>query len=213
MPGTLDQLLSHVYWLGGSPCAGKSSIADTLSQRYGMQLYRCDEAFYRHLNQITPDEQPVFYQVMHLSSEDLWMRPVAQQVEETIEIYREEFPLILADLLALPLDRPILAEGAALMPDLVAALLADPRRGMWVVPSPEFQRHHYKQRDWWWDVVRECSDPRQAFEHWRQRDSQFALQVAELAQVRGFGLLRVDGQTSLAENAALVEAHYGYLVD
>src|SRR5512133_1785392 len=188
MPGTLDQLLSHVYWLGGSPCAGKSSIADTLSQRYGMQLYRCDEAFYRHLDQITPDEQPVFYRVMHLSSEALWMRPVAQQVEETIEIYHEEFPLILADLLALPLDRPILAEGAALMPDLVAPLLADPRRGMWVVPSPEFQRHHYEQRDWWRDVVRERSHPPHALEHWMQCERLVAREVAELAQVRGFGL-------------------------
>ena len=26
----------RIYWLGGSPCAGKSSVADLLAERYGL---------------------------------------------------------------------------------------------------------------------------------------------------------------------------------
>ena len=50
----LQQALAHVYWLGGSPCAGKSSIADSLVERYGFRLYRCDEAYFVHEKVVTP---------------------------------------------------------------------------------------------------------------------------------------------------------------
>lgn len=33
MPG-LKQALSHVYWIGGSPCAGKTSIASKLVEDF-----------------------------------------------------------------------------------------------------------------------------------------------------------------------------------
>ncbi len=122
----LCQALSHVYWIGGSPCSGKTSLARRLVERFGWEYYDCDQAFWRHKEIVTPAAQPVFYRVMHLSPEDLWMRPVEQQVREEFAIYREEFPLILADLLALPRTRPVLAEGAALLPECVAPLLAAP---------------------------------------------------------------------------------------
>lgn len=110
----LRQKLNHIYWLGGSPCAGKSSIADSLAQRYGFQIYRCDEAFFRHEKIVTLEHQPVFYRLTHLSDEELWMlRPVEQQVVEEIALYREEFPLILDELLCLPRSKPIVVEGAA----------------------------------------------------------------------------------------------------
>jgi adenylylsulfate kinase-like enzyme len=34
---SLTRALSHMLWLGGSVCAGKSSIARTLGAEYGLQ--------------------------------------------------------------------------------------------------------------------------------------------------------------------------------
>jgi cytidylate kinase len=42
------------YRIGGSPCSGKSTIADRLAATYGMQVYRCDDAFFRHQMSIDP---------------------------------------------------------------------------------------------------------------------------------------------------------------
>lgn len=201
-------ILSNIYWIGGSPCSGKSTIAQTLAEKYGWRYYSCDDAFWRHNQVTTPEAQPTFYRVMRLSSEDVWVsRPVAQQVAEEIAIYREEFPMILADLLALPRTQPILAEGAALLPECVAPLLTKSGHAVWVTPTADFQLAHYAQRAWAKDVVKDCSDPALAFDNWMQRDIQFAQFVRDEAQARGFPSLVVDGKLSLAENTAIVEKY------
>ena len=74
----LQRELAHVYWIGGSPCAGKSSIADILAATYGLTLYRTDEAYSRHEKVVTPEQHLIFYKLTHCSSEELWMRPVEQ---------------------------------------------------------------------------------------------------------------------------------------
>ena len=118
--------------------------------------------------------------------------------------------MILADLAALPADRPILAEGAALLPELVAPDLADPRCAIWVVPTEAFQRHHYAQRPWIGDILAQCSQPEQAFRNWMDRDAAFARHVLASAGARGLATLLVDGHTALEANAAAIAARFGW---
>jgi hypothetical protein len=207
-PEFLSQALAHVYWIGGSPCSGKTSIAKALVERYGLRYYDCDHAFYRHNEIVPPEHQPVFYRVMRLAPEALWMRPVQQQTAEEIAIYREEFPLILKDLLALPSSQPVLAEGAALLPECVAPLLRGSPRAIWIVPEAQFQLYHYSRREWINDVVKDTSNPVQAFQNWMERDICFARLVRQEAQQRRLPVLVVDGKNSLAENTRLVEKFF-----
>jgi len=200
--------LNHIYWIGGSPCCGKSSIAQALIQAHGLRSYSCDEAYYRHAQIINPRDQPVFSKVSGLSWEQIWLRPVEELLEDEIAVYREEFPLILSDLHALPQTPDVLAEGAALIPEQVAPLVSDPRRAIWVVPSAEFQREQYARRDWAKKIVGETSDPPRAFANWMERDIRFASWAAEQAHSLGMRVLVVDGKHTLAENLALVEAHF-----
>ncbi len=79
--------LAHIYWIGGSPCSGKSAIADAFVKKYGFVLYHCDQAYYKYCKLITAEQQPTFHRLIHLSSEELWMRPVPQQVAEEIAFY------------------------------------------------------------------------------------------------------------------------------
>ena len=32
-----------IYWLGGSTCAGKSTISNVFSEKYGFTIYHCDD--------------------------------------------------------------------------------------------------------------------------------------------------------------------------
>lgn len=200
--------LGHVYWIGGSPCSGKSTIAQALADAYGFQLYHADDAYFQHAQRVTRDRQPVFSKLVHLSAEELWMRPIEQQVSEERELYREEFPLIVDDIRALLRSRPILAEGAALLPECVAPLLLEAHHAIWMVPTPEFQVEHYSRRAWAQDVVRACSNPQQAFHNWMQRDICFAQQVEQAARHLTMRTLVVDGARSLMENTAFVEQHF-----
>lgn len=199
----------QVYWLGGSPCSGKSSIAQVLAQRHGLRYVASDDYFYPLANAADPAQQPVMHRIARMSWEEIWMRSVDVLVQDEIAAYREEFPLALAELARLEGSQPLLVEGALLLPELVAPLLDDPSRAVWVVPSPAFQRQYYARRSFAREIVSQTSDPELAFDHWMERDIQFARLVLKQAQDFGFNTLVVDGQLTLAQNTALVEQFFG----
>jgi hypothetical protein len=214
MMNELKRKLAHVYWIGGSPCSGKSSIVDLLAMERAsvnqVTVYSCDDHFDKHLQQTTIENQPEFYRVRNMNWDDLWMRPVAKQVEHELAIYREQFWMIVDDLLALPNDRPILAEGAALLPELVVAVMAQPNQAFYVVPTPEFQWRMYEKRPWIHHILDECRDPGQAFKNWMERDVGFGAYVTVTAVSHNFPVIHVDGSHTIAENAAQVASHFGW---
>ncbi len=135
------------------------------------------------------------------------MRSVAEQVEHELAIYREQFPMIVADLLTMPNDLLILVEGAALLPELVVAV-SQPNQAFYVVPIPEFQYQTYEKRPWIGGILNQCSDPEQAFRNWMARDVGFGEYVAETAVTQNYPVIHVDGTHTIAENAAQVARHF-----
>jgi hypothetical protein len=61
--------------------------------------------------------------------------------------YREQFPFPLEELGALLAGRPAVVEGADLLPDLLEGVGVPMDRGVWMVPTPEFQLRHYATRE------------------------------------------------------------------
>ena len=76
----LNEWRHRTYWLGGSPCAGKSSVADLLAERYGLTVYRCDDAYFRHIQICNPQDQPTLHAITSMSWDEIWMRSVDVQV-------------------------------------------------------------------------------------------------------------------------------------
>jgi hypothetical protein len=200
--------MHNIFWLGGSPCAGKSSVADRLAARYGLTLYRCDDAFDRHLAQGNAQDHPALTAIARMTWDEIWMRPVDVQVAAELDAYREEWGLIMDDLRRLPPDRPLLVEGCALLPELVASL-APPQQALWFVPAPAFQRKHYAQRAFVQDILAQCRDPQTAWENWMSRDERFGQAVANAATARHYPVEWVDGQRSIEELTTLTTAHFG----
>ena len=196
-----------IYWLGGSPCAGKSTIAKRLADKYGLALYHCDEHFDRHLAQATPKKHPLLSRLRLMTCDEIWLAPVEHQVKRELAFYREEFPMILADIQALP--RPLIVEGAALLPKLLVSKLETPNHGVWIIPTEVFQLTHYIRRPWVKNVLVDCSDSLEAFQNWMARDAGFAQTVRAQAEDRSLNLIVVDGTLSLDHNFELVEAYFG----
>ena len=207
----MNDRLNRVLWIGGSPCSGKSTIAQRLAATFGLRVFSCDDAFERHRLLVTPDHQPVFARLASSSCDGLWLRPVSQQIEEEITCYQEEFPFILADL-ALPDEECGIAEGAALLPSLLAGLGVPSSRAIWIVPDESFQRAHYVRREWRHDVLRGCADPEQGWENWMARDAGFARHVTAEALGLGFRVVLVDGSRTVDEIYAEVVDHVGLTV-
>lgn len=209
MNSILTPALNHVYWIGGSPCSGKSSIAAALAAEFGFAIYSCDAAFYRHSEIVDPRLHPTFHRLSRASCDELWMRPFEIQVAEEVALYNEEFSLILNDLGAMPGDIPILAEGAALMPHLIDDLGISRDRAIWIVPWSTFQREHYSRREWRHRVLASCTDPAAAWTNWMERDIGFAGFVRDEAFRLERPCIVVDGAQSLDELTRVVRSQFG----
>lgn len=200
--------LNHIYFIGGSPCAGKTTIAQDLAARHGFTSYSCDNAWERHAALADPVHTPILHHLTHLDCDGLWLRPIPEQVEQELAVYREEFALILHDLHQLPNDKPILAEGCALLPDLLVEHGIPAHRSIWIVPTPEFQLHHYAQRDWISNVVATCTSPDQAWQNWMARDIAFAREVTRQAHQHHRRVITVDGTAPLEATSTQVATHF-----
>ena len=199
--------LEHVLWLGGSPCAGKSSIADILANQYSVKAYHVDEAFQKHSPHFTPDIYPINYKWTHTPWKELWMQSQETLLKEAIDAYSEHLRFIFADLRSV--EGLVIAEGTSLLPDYIKPLMNDFSRAIWVVPDEDFQREKYPQRGQFVSyILDQCEDPEQALQNWMDRDATFARWVVERTELLQLRCIQVGEQRSIEENAALVASHF-----
>ena len=202
--------LSTVLWLGGSPCSGKSSVTGHLAARGGVRIYHVDEAFGDYVRRITPDRHPITTKWTTTPWNDLWMQPADVLLAEAISCYSEQFELILEDLVALPDGDPVLAEGTALLPALVAPLSERSGQALWMVPTEMFQRVMYPRRGAWvQDILAACADPEAALKAWMDRDVAFSRWVAAEASALGLPVAWVDGSQDIPAMTHLVADRLG----
>lgn len=200
---------TSIYWMGGSPCSGKSSMAKLLQDRYGLRLYHVDEALRNHVADLTPNTTPFLYKWHHTPWTDLWSQPPAVLLAETIGAYREHCALVMQDVAALIDEQALLVEGTCLLPDCVAPHLPGPRHAIWVAPTEAFQRHHYPRRGAWvQSILQQCADPDAALHAWMDRDVAFARWVTGEAEARGLRVMWVDGSRTIEQGADEVAAHF-----
>lgn len=195
--------MDHVFWLSGSACAGKTSVARHLAARHGLTLYSCDDHFEEHRLRADPARHPHFCRLMDVPMEELLTLPADIQAEEILLFHQDELGMVLEDLRELP--GPVLAEGAGLLPERIAAVCPDPGRALWLVSTPCFRRQAYPQRGpFVQEILGRCADPEEAFSRWMERDDRIARRLEEEARHLGLGVVGVDGGQGVEEVARRV---------
>lgn len=198
----------NIIWLGGSPCAGKTTISNLLAQKYHFDVYHCDEHYKDHISRCTVAQQPVMCRLSVMSEDEFWMRPIRTQVREEFLFYQEEFEMIIDDILMYPSDKRLLVEGTSLLPDEVSNVLEDTCNGIWLIPTNRFQRAHFPHRGKWVeDILLQCRNPEQASENWMRRDAIFALEIEKKARKKNLNYFWVDEDQSLLHCFELVETY------
>lgn len=209
MDSPIQQVFSQAYILGGSPCSGKSTIAEKLSSQYKLEYYKVDDHESAHVARCRPDRHPVMFKYSKMCWNDIWMRPVPLQVQEEFEYYQERFEMIAQDLARYEAGRGLLLEGAAYYPDLIWPYAGSSPRIIYMVPTKAFQVRHYEQRPWIRHILKECKDPEQAFENWMARDELFGQEVLRQARVHHYRTIVVDGKRSIDEQYEQVKDYWG----
>lgn len=195
------------YYIGGSPCSGKSTVAEELAARFGLTYFKADDFLDEFIDRGAAVEMPVCSRIRSMSAEETWMRPPQVQCREELAFYVEIASLLSRRLEAL--TGPVVAEGAAFLPEVLRAWGVVPQRCIAITPTREFQISRYSQRPWVPHVLRECSDPAAAFANWMERDALFAQEVRRQCAQTGYASLLTDGSVSEEERLAQVAAHFG----
>ena len=202
------ELFSHAYILGGSPCSGKSTIAEMLSAQYDLCYYKVDDHDPDHMRQADPIQQPVMFKYTKIGWDDVWSQSVETLLTDELTYYHERFAFVLNDLSQLIDGAPPLLEGAAFLPDLICRYPVNPEHVTFMIPTLEFQIEHYSQRPWIQSILGECHNPKQAFENWMKRDHLFGLEVIRQANDHGYRVMIVDGSVDIPAQFEMIKAQF-----
>lgn len=191
--------LRHVYWIGGGSGAGKSTIAGRMAARHDMRLYATDDLMFDHASRTTPKECPSLSEFAAMDMDERWVNRSPESMLETFHWFRGEgFGLIIEDLLRLPSEPCVIAEGFRLLPRLVRPLLTERAHAVWLLPTPDFRRVAFDSRGSSWQIAGKTSDPGRALRNLLERDRMFTERLYE--EAKRLGLRVIEADTTMTED-------------
>jgi len=203
----LVHVLSHVLWIGGAPDTGKTTISQIIAERYGLQIYNYDRHDLPQVKRLA-QTRACYRAFLTDSLEERWVHPEPEAlVKRVLLAFRDRFPLVVEDLLDLPREPMVVAEGFGLTPELLSCTLLSKRQAVWLVPTAAFKWASMQRRNKpsFRDRV---SDPERATQNVFRRDVLLAEHVRDQAQAHGLTVYEVDGSRSVEEVAAWVAQHF-----
>jgi hypothetical protein len=198
--GKLQEQLRHVYWIGGGSGAGKSTITRRIAAKHGLQVYATDDVMQDHSRRSTPECCPFLHEFMTMDMDERWVNRSPEVMFETFHWFRGEgFSMIIEDILRLPQEPGVIAEGFRLLPHLVKPLLAMHSHAVWLLPTPEFRQAVMGSRGGpKWSFLGKTSDPERALRNLLERDAMFTHRLYEEAM--GLELKTIGVDTTMAED-------------
>lgn len=192
---------NKIYWIGGSPCSGKSSIAEIIAEKHGYHYYKCDDHLDRYIRIGSDMNIPVMRKFASMDINQTWLeRSVQEQVEDEVEFYLQAFGIIKKDIENHMKDsQKIIVEGAAILPHNIIKECISPEKYVCIVPTKEFQVEKYSLREWVKDYLKDCKDPEKAFNNWMERDASFSQAVRKKALEHNMKVIVEDGSKTVMD--------------
>jgi hypothetical protein len=189
-----QEQLRHVYWIGGGSGAGKSTIARRIAAEHGLQYYGTDDVMPDHAKRSTSESCPFLHKFMAMDMDERWVNRSPDIMLETFHWFRGEgFHMIIDDLLRLPKDPGVIADGFRLLPHLVKPLLSAHNHAVWLLPTPEFRQAVFDRRGGLqWGFIGKTSDPERALRNLLARDAMFTCRLYDEAKQLEMNIINVD---------------------
>jgi len=203
--------LSHVLWLGGPPDAGKTSIANTLADWHGLQVYHFDQHEAAHMQRADAEKKPALWAARpeNLTPEQRWLTFTPEEMGyATIDAWSERFEYACEDLLDMPKRPPIIAEGPGFFPDLLMMVMDEPRQAVFLLPSDEFKARSFGRRAKPADRD-QTTNPEQASLNLITRDFYMTEHIHDRAEALGLTIIEVDGTRPIDDIASEIEEQWG----
>ncbi len=206
----LRKRLAHVLWIGGPPDCGKTTVADLLAERHGLQVYHFDRHEPAHFGRADAQHTPALYRAHpdRMTTEMRWLgSPPDVMASDTIASWTERFPMALEEILEIPDDSGIVAEGPGFFPECLAPIINSLDRAIWLIPSEEFKVASAIRRNKPGTRF-ETSDPERAQRNLIARDLLMGEHMRHSVEEYGFTVYEVDGSRDVMGVLADIETHF-----
>lgn len=200
--------MTPIYFIGGSPCSGKSTVAEILSSRYDLYYFKVDDYLEKYTQTGASKGYNICTKQTRMTPDQIWMRDPVIQCTEEFDFYEEISEFLFEDLKAIE-NKPVITEGAAYLPDLMKKLNIPSDRYVSITPTEDFQISHYKQRPWVPYVLGECSDKETAFSNWMKRDILFGEEVRDQCLRNHYVSIINDGNIEVEELVRMLSGQFG----
>jgi len=200
-----------IYWIGGSPCCGKSTISEMLVTEFGLEMYKCDDYLEKYTEIGVKNDIEIMKKFKSMNLDEIWLRDVNEQVEDEFKFYREALKIVVEDLEKNYKGKSVLVEGAVILPEFIKNNRIDNSNYICMVPTKEFQIDKYRKREWVKYYLQGCSDVKRAFENWMERDARYAEIIKKDADSFGMNVIVVDGNKSINDNYVVVKQLFGLI--
>lgn len=207
----LAQGLKNVYFLSGDSCGGKSTVAAALGKEYGLYVYPPKDVKERLPVKLDSDFQPGLTCGVYRHPETYFAMSPERLSAYFEQCAREEADFILADLLRLSHDRPVLAD--VIIPVDILSKVADHDHIFFLFTSSEIKRRDYFCRK---DKLGELKGIENLpNREWLIKNYLDALTYGDAARheaIRnsGFRYIERTDSTKLSDLCAQVARHFGF---
>jgi len=151
-----------------------------------------------HDGRFLPPDAPLLSRFKAMDMDDRWVNQSPETMLESFHWFQGElFGLIVEDLLSLPAEPGLIAEGFRLLPRLVKPLLGQPGHAVWLLPTPGFRRAAFASRGALWQIAGQTSDPQKALRNLLERDRMFTELLAQ--ETERLELPAVEIDTTMTE--------------
>ena len=206
----LKAQLQNVFWIGGAGYGGKTTITDLLAHKHGFVPYHSEDCFHEHKKAASPEDHPALLAPFH-GWEWFFNRPVDEYIKAIEDSGRQQFEMVLLDLVKMAADSGVVADAFFLVPDL-AERITERKRCIFLYADEEtIRRGNYVRADKQdlVGVLDTLADPVKTREHVLDVACTLSARRQAEAEAAGMKVLVRGSETDLHETLAMVEEHFG----
>jgi cytidylate kinase len=201
--------LKSVYWVGGTACGGKTTMAKELSQKYNMYHYNADEMFDQYRELCNKEDQPAL-NLKFDSADKYFNRPIDEYLQYLNKLNNEMFGMMVVDLLKLSVDKQIIVEGHY-PPDLMNSITTY-NKVAFLYAEEDIIRKDYLNRDDKKDMlkyIKTTSNSDNIINHVLDvviEGSKEQIEVGKRCELKFF---KRDSNSTVAGTISALESHFG----